>query len=166
MHQDPIEDLSMENSVLAVLAANLETLRHTPTGYLSQREMATKVSIDQTTIGRIVNLKGHWPSLEVVAKLAAAFRKQTYQLLMPDMGERANVDDTTLSVSAIHLARKFDAIKDEGERAKAYAYISQALEFANFTHWPAGPRSTPPAATPKPARVRRKSPGSPPKKQS
>lgn len=155
MQQEPTDDLGMDKSVLYVLAANVEALRVQQGRHLSQGEMARQAGVDQTTIGRILTMT-NWPTLEKIARVANAFNKQPWQLLAPDMGMKISEDDAKLSPSAVHLARKFDAIKDEAERARAYAFLSQTLEFANFRAWPSAPPATPSVATQKRVRTRRK----------
>lgn len=165
MQQEAIDDLGMDKSVLLTLAANIEALRHRGGEYLSQREVARQAGLDQTTLGRMITMS-NWPTLEKIARVAQAFNCQPWQLIAPDMGMKISVDEAKLSPSAVHLARKFDAIKDESERARAYAFLSQTLEFANFTAWPVGPKMTPNAAKPKRTRARRKSREEAPSPQS
>jgi transcriptional regulator with XRE-family HTH domain len=155
MQQEETDDLSMDRSVLKLLAANIETLRHQPNGkYLTQGEVAKRAGFDQTTLGRMLSFS-HSPSLEKIALLAQAFGKQPWQLIAPDMGVKIRADGDMLSPSAMQIARRFDEIKDEAERAKAFAFISHTLLYSNFSAYPT-PQATPPAAKPKRTRARRK----------
>ena len=155
MQHESTDDPGMDKSVLMTLAANIEALRNQGDAYLSQGEIARQAGLDQTTIGRMLTMS-HWPTLEKISRVAQAFNLQAWQLIAPDMGAKIRVDDAELSPSAVRLARKFDAIRDESERARAYAFLSQTLEFANFTAWPVGPKPLPSATKPPRKRARRK----------
>lgn len=66
---------------LILLAKNLAALRDSHADLTSQTLIGKKASIDQRTVGRIMNME-HEPTLGQVDKLAAAFGLAAWQLLV------------------------------------------------------------------------------------
>ncbi len=72
----------MSKSALSILSANLNALKSARVP-LSQKEIATKAGVDQTTVGRTLNATNA-PSVDKLDGLAKAFGVQAWQLLVPE----------------------------------------------------------------------------------
>lgn len=68
--------------------------------------------------------------LEVLDKLAACFRCESWQLLVPGFDPPNPPGLVSASSQAVSLAVLFDGIEDEERRQKAYELISRLLAFA------------------------------------
>jgi transcriptional regulator with XRE-family HTH domain len=136
------------------LIRNIALLMREANPRLTQKAVADKMGVNQTSVGRIIAGQ-HTPTLSNLQALAKGFGLEAYQLLLPDLGRRIQVDSTGLSPVAIRLAEKFDKIPSLDDKRKAFAYIVQVLDFAAFND-PASAASPPSrAAKPAPARTRK-----------
>jgi transcriptional regulator with XRE-family HTH domain len=92
---------------------------------MSKRELAKAAEIGENTLYRMFR-EDEGYSLDLIARLAAVFRRQAWELLSPKMG----AGEEPLSELAMLLARSFDALPEE-KRAAAYAIIEQVVVLGN-----------------------------------
>lgn len=74
----------MKTTALTTLSANLESLRSMHPVLRTQAAIGKKASIDQRTVGRIMNGENQ-PRLDQLDSLAAAFGVKPWQLIQPDL---------------------------------------------------------------------------------
>lgn len=74
----------IDDPTLGVLATNLRALMAADPEHSTQAAVAKASGLDQRTVGRVLNLE-HACSVTAVGRLAAVWRLEAWQLLVPNL---------------------------------------------------------------------------------